>query len=545
MERDTTNEKNEVKKQLSLQQIMEIERIRCSKDPIYFLKKYYYIQHPQRGKIKFNLYPFQEDVLKLWRKNPFSIINKSRQLGISTLASGFSLWLMLFNDSKNVLCLATRTETAKNMVTKVKFAYDNLPSWMKIKTVENNKLSIRLENGSQMKAVSSAGDSARSEAVSLLLIDEAAFIDNIEEVFISAQQTLATGGGCIAMSTPYGTGNWFHRTWVKSTEKKNNFLPIRLPWTVHPERDEAWRAEQDKDLGIRAAAQECDCDFSTSGDTVVEPTILTVLESQVKEPIQKRGFDNNLWIWEHPVFGKQYAVFADCARGDGKDYSAFHVFDIETNTQVAEYQGQIGTRDYGNVLVGIATEYNDALLVIENANIGWDVVQTAIERNYRNLYYSPRQDAAMVNVEMYLNKFESGQGMVPGFTMSLRTRPLCISKMVSYINEKSVTIPSTRTVSELRTFIWKHGKAQAQDGYNDDLVMSLSMGMFLRDTSLRYKEQGNDMTRAMLSGIGKTQQIIGPGSIGNNSYNQYYSSPHDQWKMDLGNGQSMDLTWLI
>ena len=528
-----------------LKAIIREEYIKCSQDPAHFMKKYCNIQHPQRGRVIFNLYPFQDKVLHLWRDNPYSIVLKSRQLGISTLAAGYSLWLMLFHKDKNVLCIATKTETAKNMVTKVKFAFDNLPSWMKIKAIENNKLSIRLENGSQMKAVSAAGDSARSEAVSLLLIDEAAFIDNIEEVFISAQQTLATGGGCIAMSTPYGTGNWFHRTWVKATEKKNNFLPIRLPWTVHPERDEAWRAEQDKDLGIRAAAQECDCDFSTSGDTVVEPTILTVLESQVKEPIQKRGFDNNLWIWEHPIFGKQYAVFADCARGDGKDYSAFHVFDVESNTQVAEYQGQIGTRDYGNVLVGIATEYNDALLVIENANIGWDVVQTAIERNYRNLYYSPRQDAAMVNVEMYLNKFESGQGMVPGFTMSLRTRPLCISKMVSYINEKSVTIPSTRTVSELRTFIWKHGKAQAQDGYNDDLVMSLSMGMFLRDTSLRYKEQGNDMTRAMLSGIGKTQQIIGPGSIGNNSYNQYYSSSHDQWKMDLGNGQSMDLTWLI
>jgi hypothetical protein len=117
--------------------------------------------------------------------------------------------------------------------------------------------------------------------------------------------------------------------------------------------------------------------------------------------------------------------------------------------------------------------------------------------------------------------------------------------MTSYINEKAVTIPSRRLVEELRTFIWKHGKAQAQDGYNDDLVMSFSMGMFLRDTSLRYKEQGTQMTMAMINGIGKTQHLTTPSPVGGPSYNHFHNSPSDQWKMDLGNGQSMDLTWLI
>ena len=457
------SELNDIPKQLSIKEAIQQELLKCKQDPIYFCKKYYMIQHPTKGRVHFNLYPFQESVLRLFLKNKFSLINKSRQLGISTLSSAYALWLMLFNTDKNVLCIATKTETAKNMVTKVKFGYDNLPSWMKIKSLENNKLSIRLSNGSQMKAVSAAGDSARSEAVSLLLIDEAAFIDNIEEVFVSAQQTLATGGGCIAMSTPYGTGNWFHRTWVKAEEGQNSFLPIRLPWDVHPERNQSWRDQQDVDLGPRMAAQECDCDFTTSGDTAIDPAILNWYLIQVKEPLERRGLDGNLWVFERPDYSKMYAVVADCARGDGKDYSAFHVFDIETNTQVAEYKGQIGTRDYGHFLVGIASEYNNALLVIENANVGWDVVQTAIERGYPNMYYSPRQDAALTNVEMYLNKFDSGQGMVPGFSTTLRTRPLVIGKMISYLHEKSVTIQSKRTLEELRTFIWKHGKAQAQD----------------------------------------------------------------------------------
>jgi hypothetical protein len=237
----------------------------------------------------FNLYPFQEKVLHLWRDNPYDIILKSRQLGISTLVAGYSLWLMLFQKDKNVLCIATKQETAKNMVTKVKFMFENLPSWLKITAEENNKLTLRLSNGSQVKAVSAAGDAGRSEAVSLLVIDEAAFIDGIGEIWASAQQTLATGGGAIVLSTPYGTGNWFHKTWVKAEAGENQFLPIKLPWYVHPERDESWRKRQDELLGDpRMAAQECDCDFNTSGDVVFYPEYIDFITSTyVKDPLGK------------------------------------------------------------------------------------------------------------------------------------------------------------------------------------------------------------------------------------------------------------------
>ena len=172
--------------QQNIKDIIKQENVKCATDPVYFMKKYYWIQHPQRGRIQFNLYPFQEGVLHQFKKNRYSIVNKSRQLGISTLVSAYSLWLMLFNKDKNVLCIATKQETAKNMVTKVKFAYDNLPSWLKINAIENNKLSLKLNNGSQIKAIGATGDAGRSEAVSLLLLDEAAFIEGIDEIFASA-----------------------------------------------------------------------------------------------------------------------------------------------------------------------------------------------------------------------------------------------------------------------------------------------------------------------------------------------------------------------
>ena len=236
-----------------IKKIIAQEYIKCAKDPAHFMRKYCYIQHPTRGRILFNLYPFQDKILNLFKEEQYIITLKSRQLGISTLAAGYSLWLMLFHKDKNVLALATTQATARNLVTKVTFAYDQLPKWLRLPAVEKNKLSLRLKNGSKVQAKSSSPDAARSEAVSLLLLDEAAFIENVEETFTAAQQTLATGGQCMALSTPNGIGNWFHQTWERAETKENSFLPIRLPWTVHPERDQRWREQQDADLGPRMA----------------------------------------------------------------------------------------------------------------------------------------------------------------------------------------------------------------------------------------------------------------------------------------------------
>ncbi len=519
-----------------LRKIIQQEYVKCAADPVHFMRKYCYIQHPQRGRIPFNLYPFQDKVLKLFQENPYSVVLKSRQLGISTLGAGYSLWLMLFHKDKNVLCIATKQDTAKNMVTKVKFMYENLPSWLKIDAPENNKLTLRLSNGSQIKATSASSDAGRSEAVSLLLIDEAAFIDNIGEIWASAQQTLATGGGCIALSTPYGTGNWFHQTWVRAENAENDFLPIKLPWYVHPERDQAWRDRQDELLGDpRMAAQECDCDFNTSGDTVFYSEYLEFYEqTYIKDPLEKRGADQNLWIWEPADYSRTYIVVADVARGDGKDYSAFHIIDIETNTQVAEYKGQLGTKEYGHLLVGIATEYNEAMLVVENASIGWATIQTIIDRGYTNLYYSSKSDATKAN--SYFDKYMDTSKMVPGFSMTSRVRPLIIGKLQEYVNDKSVTIQSRRLIEEMKVFMWKNGRAEAQQGYNDDLVMAFGIGMFMRDTSFKFSQQHLDMSKAALNGI-STNKVSWKGGYNANNIDNPYTQEI--------NGKQEDISWLL
>jgi hypothetical protein len=289
-------------------------------------------------------------------------------------------------------------------------------------------------------------------------------------------------------------------------------------------------------MSAREFAQEYDCDFLGSGNSVVEPDILKWYEeNHVIEPIEKRFMGNDFWIWKYPDYNKQYMVTADVARGDGSDHSAFHVIDIESCEQVAEFKSQIGTREYGHMLVSVANEYNNAMLIVENANIGWDVVNTIIEKGYQNLYYSPRSYGDM-SMDKYLDKLENDQ-VVPGFTNSTKTRPLVISKMESYIRGGAFIFHSKRLLEELRVFIWHNGKAQAQNGYNDDLVMSVGFGLFLRDTALKYQSAGMDITRAALTGMSKT------------GYNSIYpvspSGFQNPYQIDNGNGGIEDIRWLL
>jgi hypothetical protein len=423
---------------------------------------------------------------------------------------------MIFNSDFNVLVIATKQDVAKNLVTKVRVMHELLPSWLKGGSMEDNKLSLRLQNGSQVKAIASSPDAGRSEALSLLIFDEAAFIDDIDEIWVAAQSTLSTGGSCIALSTPNGVGHW----------------------SVHPERDQNWRDEQEKLLGAKKAAQECDCDFVSSGETVIEPELLMFYkETYVIPPIEKGGFDGNLWKWEHADYSKSYMVVADVARGDGADYSTCHVIDIVNSVQVAEYRGKVDTKDFGNFLVALSTEYNDALLVVENANIGWATIQQVIDRGYKNLFYMSK-DLKYIDVENQMtNRYRAEErGLVAGFSTTSKTRPLIISKLTDYFREKSIIVRSSRLIDELFTFIYMNGRAEAMKGYNDDLVMAFSIGLWVRDTALRLRQEGIDLTKSAV------------GGITSNTYNGIYGGGNtmddNPWKMRVGDGFEDLSQWL-
>ena len=520
-----------------LKEAIKSEYVKCAKDPVYFMKKYCVIQHPMKGKIPFDLYDFQEKTVNEFQRERFNIILKARQLGISTITAGYSLWLMTFHQDKNVLVIATKQEVAKNLVTKIRVMHANLPSWLKQKCVEDNKLNLRYMNGSQVKSVSSGPEAARSEALSLLILDEAAFIDKIDDIWTASQQTLTTGGSCIALSTPNGVGNWFHKTWVEAEEGRGLFNDIKLHWTVHPDRNDDWRVEQDSLLGVQNAAQECDCDFITSGTSVIDARILEECnKSMVEDPVEKRGADSNLWIWKQPDYTRTYVVTADVGRGDSKDFSAFHIIDVESVEQVAEYKGKIPTKDFGNMLVSISTEYNDALLIIENNNIGWATIQQVIDRDYPNLFYTSKDLRYIDIAHQMTNRYRNtDRNMVAGFSTTMKTRPLIIAKLEEYFRDKSVMVHSKRLIDELFTFIYLNNRAEAMRGYNDDLVMSFAIGLWVRDTALRLRTEGIELTKKTLDRFQDVDGLYTPDSNDNG-----------EWDWEVGKDKNREsLKWLL
>ena len=493
---------------------------KCGRDPVYFITNYCKISHPEKGLIPFSLYGYQQRTIKDFEDYRFNIVLKARQLGLSTAVAGYIAWMLLYRRQKSVLVVATKLDVAANLVKKVKKMIKSLPSWMNIADISiDNRNSFELNNGSWIKASSTSESAGRSEALSLLVIDEAAFVEGMEDLWKSIFPTLSTGGRCIALSTPNGVGNWFHETYINAENNTNDFHAIKLNWDAHPERDRDWFEAATRNMNRRDIAQEFECSFNASGEGVINSQDLQEIREGVLEPKYRTGFDRNYWIWEEARVDFTYLLVADVARGDGKDFSAFHVVKLETMEQVAEYQGKIAPDIYADMLFQTGKEYNNALLVVENNNIGYNVLDKLIERKYPNIYFSIK------STHEYIEQVqaESMTNSVPGFTTTQKTRPLIVSKLEEFIRNRLIKIYSNRTVEELSTFVWNNGLPEAMKNRNDDLTMSLAIACWVRDTALTVSQRDIEYTKAMFNAITvantKVQTKI-PGQIG---YNGNYS----------------------
>lgn len=489
---------------LTKQEIMK-EIVRCGKKPDYFIHNYAKITHPMKGLIPFHLYPFQKKLLEDFEDHRFNVILKARQLGISTITAAYVAWMMMFHREKNVLVIATKFNTAANLVKKVKAIIKNLPPWLKISRVSiDNRTSFELSNGSQIKASSTSGDAGRSEALSLLVVDEAAHVEGLDELWMGLYPTLSTGGRCIALSTPNGVGNWFHKIYSEAEEKTNDFFPTKLKWDVHPDRDPDWFEKETRNMSTREIAQELECNFNMSGETVFAAENLKHYYDMQKDPKHRTGFDRNLWIWEEKLPASSYLVSADVARGDGKDYSVCHVFKLETMEIVAEYKGKCTPDIFSRVLFDVAREYGDALLVVENNSVGFAVLDKLKEMRYPNLYHSIK------STHEFVDEYQADQmsNAVAGFSMTSKTRPLIIAKLEEFIRNNLIKIYSNRLLSEMKTFVWNNGRAEAMRSYNDDLIVACAIGCWVRDTALAVNEKEAAYAKAFIGSITKSSNEL-------------------------------------
>jgi hypothetical protein len=515
------------------------EILKSGKDPVYFIDNYARISHPMEGLIPFKTYPYQAELLRDFNDYRFNVILKARQLGISTIAAGYVVWLMLFHRDKNILVMATKFKTASNLVKKVKAIMKNLPEWITIAEISiDNRSSFELSNGSQIQAASTSGDAGRSEALSLLVIDEAAHVENLTELWAGLYPTISTGGRVIALSTPNGVGNWFHKTYVESIEGNNDFHAIDLPWHVHPDRDQEWFNKETRNMSRREIAQELECNFNTSGESVIHPDDIASIENSVCDPKYRTGFDRNMWIWEQYNPECTYLLVADVARGDGADYSVFHILNLDTMEIVAEYQGKPNLDMYANVLQQAGKEYGNCLLVVENVGIGISILEKLIDLQYPNIYYSIKGTHDFIES----HQGETSNSAVPGFTTSSKTRPLIVAKLEEFIRNKLIKVYSVRLSNELRTFIWQNGKPQAMRGYNDDLIMALAIACWVRDTALTVNKREVDYKKACLGSIIKVDTKVNTTIPGMQGYNRKQTLDE---KMFQSKENYQKYSWLI
>ena len=492
-------------------QVQEI--IKCGKDPNYFFEKYVKIQHPTKGLIPFKMYDFQKDCIDDFRGHRFNIVLKSRQQGLSTLSAAYSVWLALFKREQNILIIATKLKVAQNFIVKVKSMIRSLPKWLILPTmVSNNKQEIVFDHGSQIKAIPTSEDAGRSEALSLLIVDEAAFVRNFDTIWTGIYPTLSTGGRAIILSTPYGVGGQYHKLYTDAEAGLNEFNAIKIMWYDNPDYDQAWFEKMTSNMNKRQIAQEFLCDFALSGESFLDDNTLEWIRQHVEKPLMREGSDMCVWIWKQPLSAHDYIISADVARGDAKDYSTFHVIDINESEVVAEYKGKIRPDKFAELLNHYGLKYNKAILCPENNSYGYATILKLNDLGYPRMY---RRKSKGVYIGDYV---PSNSNDNAGFNTNGKTKSTILAKLEEVLRNKTLVVRSSRFYEELKVFsISSSGKAGAKRGYNDDLVMSLAIGSWLFDASGDYSKTSKVLNEQMLKAMShatKTYEDT-PGAVFN------------------------------
>lgn len=520
------------------------EFINCARSPLYFLDNYGHVFNAaKRMFTAMECFDYQRDCLKAFHKYQNNIVLKSRQTGISVVTAGYVAWRLMFSIDEKILIVANDGAGAIRFLESVKVFINNTPDWLKPMEVKNNEKYISFTNNCWAKAVAASPEAGRGESLTMLILDEVAFIDNADSIWMGAGMAVSqTKGKCIMISTPNGTGNLYHRTWVASIKNENNFNRLEVHWTENPisakglevrvdditgkeYRWSPWYQEQIERLEHNTVkiAQELDLSFEGSKYLAIEHAIIEKYDKEIKNykincyynhsfwganPAGNRDFDvsdrftknkTGFWIWDLPMEGKRYIVSADVARGDGKDYSTIQVLDAATLEQVAEYQGKLGPDSFAHLIYRVAMDYNEAYVVVEANSFG---LATCLELKnklkYKKLYHSK---SIQKMVEHYSRiKIDEGED-VPGFQTTARTRPLLVSCLMKYMRSNELKLKSQRIIEEFKTFVIVNDKAQHEPGFNDDLIIALGIGLFIRDTEFENVMLGQKLFSTMLDAI--------------------------------------------
>ena len=483
------------------------EFIKCKEDPVYFAQNYVKIVTLDHGLQPFKTYDFQERLINNFHTNRFNICKMPRQTGKSTTVVSYLLHYAVFNDSVNIGILANKAATARELLGRLQTAYENLPKWMQQGIISWNKGSLELENGSKILAASTSASAVRGMSFNILFLDEFAFVPNhiADSFFASVYPTITSGKSTkvIIVSTPHGM-NHFYRMWHDAEKGRNEYIPTDVHWSEVPGRDDKWKQQTIANTSEAQFKIEFECEFLGSVDTLVAPSKLKSLVYE--NPMQSNaGMD----IYEPPNEKGDYVITVDVARGVGEDYSAFVIFDITQfpHKIVAKYRNnEIKPMLFPNIIWEMAKKYNEAFILCEVNDIG-DQVASIIQYDleYQNLLMcSMRGRAGQIVGQGF-----SGKKTQLGVKMSKTVKKVGSLNLKTMIEENKLTFCDYEIISELTTFISKHGSFEAEEGCNDDLAMCLVIYAWLvaqdyfkelTDQDVRkrlYEEQKNQIQQDM------------------------------------------------
>ena len=479
----------------------QIEEItKCARNFYYWCHRYVKILHPKFGTIPFVLYNYQRRVIEEYERNRFNMISKFRQGGLSTVSVLWGLHRCMFQKDQQIYFLSKTDREALASGDIARKAMDNFPYWMYDASSADITKHEKSFNDIGSRMCFYTPEAARGKSATYIMIDEAAFIDKMDEHWKAMYPVIATGGHIEIISTVNGLGNWYEETYHEAMAGKNFFNVIELDYWEHPVyANPEWAEAMKANLGEKGWRQEVLRDFLGSGDTYISTNVITQYDRLARSsPPTRTAFskwtnetqtgdewgDGALWIWREPMEGHEYIIGTDCAEGVGKegDNSCFEIIDATSMEQVAEfYSNLVPPNVFAQILNQIGIYYNTATIVVENNAIGSAVLSSlANDLGYEAVYYENKKTSIKLGVKV-----------------TPSNRPVLLEAMQSRLMNGSVRVNSLRLVGELKTFIYSPQKkrAEAIRGKHDDAIMALCLALYVRDERMRGLPVGLDYSQ--------------------------------------------------
>ncbi len=477
------------------------EVMRCTFDPIYFIESYIKVQHPILGSQPLKLYDFQTDMVNGFHENRFVIGLTARQMGKTTTAAAYLLWRAMFVPDTKILIAANKMVSALEIMDRIRYGYEECPNFIRAGVTEYNKGTLSFDNGSKITARATTGDAGRGLSITLLYLDEFAFVrpNMAQEFWTAIQPVLSTGGGCIITSTPKNDEDQFAQIWkgatdnvdeygnyVPNTVGSNDFFPIKVTWDKHPDRDEVWAAPFRQSLGEARFSQEFECEFVTDDETLIDPLTLSYMKSS-----DPQFFTGQVRWFKEPEPNKTYLVGLDPSLGTGGDYAAIQVFELPGMIQVGEWQhnktpprGQV--RIFLTILQAIDQELRahpdqsgDPTIywTVENNSIGeaiLQVIEDTGEQNFPGTFISEKK------------KPGASRRFRKGLNTDNRKKLIACAKFKSLLESGRLQIHSRELIKQLKNFVSSGAGYAAKSGEHDDLVMATMLIIRMLETVIHW-----------------------------------------------------------